>query len=68
VAAVLLDTVADAAAAAGVAAVGAIILTVSGWYWLDPAVALAIAVIVAYRAIKLIGTILRRVRASPEAG
>jgi cobalt-zinc-cadmium efflux system protein len=51
--AVLLDTAADAAAAAGVAASGAIILAVGGWYWLDPAVALSIAIIVAYHALKL---------------
>ena len=60
VAAVLLDTVADAAAAAGVAAAGAVILIVGGWYWLDPAVALTIAVLVAYHAVTLIRTILRR--------
>jgi len=59
VAAVLLDTVADAAAAAGVAAAGAVILAVRGWYWLDPAVALTIAVLVAYHAVALIRTILR---------
>src|SRR5215471_10169822 len=62
VAAVLLDTVADAAAAAGVAAVGAIILVTGGWYWLDPAVALAIAVVVAYHAVALIGKVLARLR------
>jgi cobalt-zinc-cadmium efflux system protein len=45
VAAVLLDTIADAAAAAGVAATGEIILATGGWYWLDPAVALVIAVV-----------------------
>lgn len=60
VAAVLLDTVADAAAAAGVAAAGAVILLVRGWYWLDPAVALIIAVLVAYQAVRLIRTITRR--------
>ena len=60
VAAVLLDTGADAAAAAGVAAAGAVILIVRGWYWLDPAVALTIAVLVAYHAVALIRTILRR--------
>jgi cobalt-zinc-cadmium efflux system protein len=54
VAAVLLDTVADAAAAAGVAVTGGIILATGGWYWLDPAVALAIAVVVAYHAAALI--------------
>jgi divalent metal cation (Fe/Co/Zn/Cd) transporter len=37
-----------------VAGAGAIILAVKGWYWLDPAVALAIAVAIAYRAGRLI--------------
>lgn len=62
VAAVLLDTVADAAAAAGVAAVGAVILVTGGWYWLDPAVALAIAVVVAYHAVALLRKVHRRLR------
>ena len=65
VAAVLLDTVADAAAAAGVAVAGAIILAVRGWYWLDPAVALVIAVLVAYHAVRLIRTVLARSRSAP---
>jgi cobalt-zinc-cadmium efflux system protein len=52
--AVLLDTAADAAAAAGVAVSGAVILAADGWYWLDPATALVIAVIVGYHALKLI--------------
>jgi cobalt-zinc-cadmium efflux system protein len=60
VAAVLLDTAADAAAAAGVAAAGAVILVAQGWYWLDPAVALTVAVLVAYHAVALIRTIFRR--------
>jgi cobalt-zinc-cadmium efflux system protein len=64
VAAVLLDTVADAAAAAGVAVTGAIILATGGWYWLDPAVALAIAVIVAYHALALIRKVTARLRAA----
>jgi len=51
--AALLDTAADAAAAAGVAASGAVILGLGGWYWLDPATALAIAVIIGYHALKL---------------
>jgi cobalt-zinc-cadmium efflux system protein len=68
VAAVLLDTIADAAAAAGVAATGAVILAAHGWYWLDPAVALAIAVIVAYHALALIRKILGRLRsATPDS-
>jgi cobalt-zinc-cadmium efflux system protein len=66
VAAVLLDTIADAAAAAGVAATGAIILATGGWFWLDPAVALAIAVVVAYHAFALIRKVFRRLR-SPAA-
>ena len=60
VAAVLLDTVADAAAAAGVAAAGAVILVARGAYWLDPAVALIIAVLIGYHAVALIRTILGR--------
>jgi cobalt-zinc-cadmium efflux system protein len=59
--AVLLDTVGDAAAAAGVAVSGAIILG-TGWYWLDPATALAIAVIVGYHARKLTRTITAALR------
>jgi cation diffusion facilitator family transporter len=51
--AVLLDTAGDAAAAGGVAASGAIILGAGGWYWLDPATALTIAMIIAYQAQKL---------------
>ncbi len=52
--AVLLDTAADAFAAAGVAITGAIILATHGWYWLDPAVALVIAVVIGYHVIVLI--------------
>lgn len=59
-AAVFLDTLADAAAAAGVAAAGAIIVVTGGWYWLDPAVALVIAVVIAYHALMLIRKVLRR--------
>jgi cobalt-zinc-cadmium efflux system protein len=66
VAAVLLDTIADAAAAAGVAATGGIILATGGWYWLDPAVALVIAVIIAYHALALLRKVLGRLR-SPAA-
>jgi Co/Zn/Cd efflux system component len=51
---VLLDTAADAAVAVGVAASGAFILGVGGWYWLDPATALGIAVIVGCHALEFI--------------
>ena len=64
VAAVLLDTVADAAAAAGVAAAGGIILATGGWYWLDPAVALVIAVVIAYHALVLLRKVLARLRSA----
>jgi cobalt-zinc-cadmium efflux system protein len=60
VAAVLLDTIADAAAAAGVAAAGGVILVTGGWYWLDPAVALVIAAVVAYHAFALVRQVLGR--------
>jgi cobalt-zinc-cadmium efflux system protein len=62
VAAVLLDTIADAAAAAGVVATGAIILATGGWYWLDPAVALVIAVVIGYHAVTLLRKVFRRLR------
>lgn len=61
--AVLLDTAADAAAAAGVAVSGAVILGADGWYWLDPAVALLIAVIIGYNAQKLVRKVIAAIRA-----
>jgi cobalt-zinc-cadmium efflux system protein len=63
--AVLLDTGADAAAAAGVAATGAVILISGGWYWLDPTVALIIAAIIGYHAVVLIWRVLRAGRTRP---
>jgi len=70
--AVLLDTAADAAAAAGVAITGAIILARGGWYWLDPTVALVIAVVVGYHAIALIRKVVNAItsteRSIPAAG
>jgi cobalt-zinc-cadmium efflux system protein len=60
VAAVLLDTIADAVAAAGVAATGGIILATGGWYWLDPAVALVIAVVIGYHALALLRKVVSR--------
>ena len=65
--AVLLDTAADAAAAAGVAVSGAVILAAGGWYWLDPAVALVIAVIIGYHACKLARKITAVIRSSSPA-
>jgi cobalt-zinc-cadmium efflux system protein len=68
VAAVLLDTIADAAAAAGAAGAGGIILVTGGWYWLDPVVALAIAVIVAVYAYALIRKVSGRLRSADSTG
>jgi cation diffusion facilitator family transporter len=62
--AVLLDTAADAAAAASVAVSGAVILGAGGWYWLDPAVALLIAVIIGYHAQKLVRKVVAALRSS----
>lgn len=50
---VMLDSVADAAAAIGVAISGAIILATNGTYWLDSLVALLIAIVVGYHALRL---------------
>lgn len=50
---VMLDSVADAAAAIGVALSGGIILLSGGNYWLDSVVALVIAVVIAFHAARL---------------
>jgi len=66
--AVLLDTVADAAAAAGTAVAGGIILITGGWYWLDPAVALVIALVVAGHAAALIRKVAARLSSRRLSG
>lgn len=60
--AVLLDTVADASAAGGVAVAGLVILLTHGTYWLDPAVALVIALVVGFHAVRLLTEITRSLR------
>jgi cobalt-zinc-cadmium efflux system protein len=66
--AVLLDTAADAAAAAGVAVAGGIILATGGLFWIDPAVAFVIAIVVGYHAVRLLIVITAARRASsPES-
>jgi cobalt-zinc-cadmium efflux system protein len=50
---VLLDTLADAATAGAVASAGAVIALTGRFFWLDPALAIAIAVVVAVPAIAL---------------
>ena len=54
---VMLDTLADAAAALGVAASGAVILIAGGLFWLDSGVALIIALAVGYHAVRLIRSV-----------
>jgi cobalt-zinc-cadmium efflux system protein len=66
VAAVLLDTVADASAAAGVAVGGAIMMATDGWYWLDPAIALAVALIFSYHASALLARSVQRLRSRDD--
>ena len=65
--AVLLDTAADAAAAAGVAVTGAVIAVRGGWYWLDPLVALIIAGVIAFHTVKLLGQVNNAIRANAVA-
>ncbi len=64
---VMLDTLADAVSAGGVAVSGAVILATNSVYWLDPTVALGIAVIIAYQATKLIRDVLVVLGNTPEA-
>lgn len=52
--AVVLDTLADSAAAAGVAVTGAVILAEPTLSWLDPTVALVIGAVIGYHALALI--------------
>ena len=51
---VLIDALADAAAAAAIAVAGVIILVTYGLYWLDPVLALGVSVLIAVAAIQLI--------------
>jgi len=51
---VLLDALADAAAAAAIAVAGAVILIAGGLFWLDPVLALAVAAVIAVAAGQLV--------------
>lgn len=59
---VLLDALADAAAAAGVAAAGLVIFLTRSLYWLDPVLALVIAVVIAVAAVQLCRRAVRDLR------
>ncbi|MDA8266486.1 MAG: cation diffusion facilitator family transporter [Actinomycetota bacterium] len=65
--AVLLDTAADAAAAAGVAITGAVIFATGRFDWLDPTVALVIALVIGFQALLLVRRVFRALR-RPLAG
>jgi cobalt-zinc-cadmium efflux system protein len=65
--AVLLDTLADSAAAAGVAITGAIILADPALSWLDPAIALVIAAVVGYHALRLAREVIATLSRAPPA-
>jgi len=54
----------SASFAGTVAATGGIILATGGWYWLDPAVALVIAVVIAYHALALLRKVLPQLRSA----
>lgn len=70
--AILLDSAADAAAAAGVAVAGGVIWAAHGIYWLDPAVALAIAIVISWHAVRFLSrvrvTLLARQRSLSHSG
>jgi cobalt-zinc-cadmium efflux system protein len=51
---VLIDALADAAAAAAIVVAGVIALVTHGLYWLDPVLALAVSILIAIAAIQLI--------------
>jgi cobalt-zinc-cadmium efflux system protein len=51
---VLLDALADAAAAAAIAIAGAVILFTGAFFWLDPVLALAVSVLIAVAAVQLV--------------
>ena len=64
---VLLDTLSDGAAAAAVAVAGAVIAVTHRFFWLDPALAAVIAVVIAVAAVKLLADGIRELRANHEA-
>lgn len=59
---VLLDTLADALAAASVAAVGAVIVLTGRLFWLDSGVAIVIGTIIAVSAARLLGDVVSALR------
>lgn len=59
---VLLDALADAAAAGAIAVAGIVILATGSFFWLDPVLALAVAAIIAVAATQLLGKAIAALR------
>ena len=60
---ILLDTIADGAAAAVVAVVGLVIALADRWYWLDSAAALLVSAVVLLAVVNLLRDVVRALRA-----
>lgn len=65
---VLLDTVSDAVAAAGVAISGAVIYLSGRLFWLDSVVAIMIGLIIGFGSLKLLGDVIVAIRAKSNTG
>jgi cobalt-zinc-cadmium efflux system protein len=65
--AVILDTLGDAIAAAGVAVTGGVIYALHGAFWLDPAAAVVIAALVGFHACKLLAEVIGELRGVGDA-
>ena len=59
---ILLDTIADGAAAAVVAVVGGVIAVAHRWYWLDSGAACLVAAVIAVAAVRLLADVARALR------
>lgn len=59
---ILLDTIADGAAAAVVAVVGAVLAIAHRWYWLDAAAAMTVSAVIAVGVIRLLIDVWRALR------
>jgi cobalt-zinc-cadmium efflux system protein len=62
---ILLDTIADGAAAAVVAAGGAVIAIWHRWFWLDAVAACLVSAVIAFAAVNLLVDVSRALRAGP---
>jgi cobalt-zinc-cadmium efflux system protein len=63
---VLLDTVSDALASAGVAVSGAIIYVTGRYFWLDSLLSLVIAVVIGVGAVRLLAAVIVALRTGSD--